>query len=260
MIGVFDSGVGGLYTLRELRRLLPDADLAYFADEAHLPYGGRGADDLLRVSSCAIRVLRAAGADAIVAACGTVSSTVLSRLAVASALPLFGAAMPLAQGVTAFCRYRDAPRVLLLATEGTVRARAIETLVLAECPHATVRAMATPAFVPLAERLCRENEVATARAVAAILSPLSGEHFDLAALGCTHFSALAPMITRALGGVPTLDGAALAARAAARSIPQKKQGADGRTLLFTSGDPRAFARAAARILKETFPVLGVDEA
>lgn len=254
MIGVFDSGVGGLYTLRELRRLCPRADLVYFADEENLPYGGRSVDVLLRLSSRAIGLLREAGADAIVAACGTVSSTVLDRLAVDCPLPLFGAALPTARAVSRAAGALAHPRVLLLATEGSVRAGKIEGLIRAECPHAEVCALATPEFVGLAERFCPENESETARAVRAGLAAPARTRFDLVALGCTHFSALSPMIARALGGIPTVDGATAAAQAAAAAISKEKQGENGRTRLYTSGDGEAFARAAARILGVTTPV------
>ena len=61
MIGLFDSGVGGLYTLKALRARLPNADLCYFADEGNLPYGPRDAQTLLRLSSRAMRFLLEAG-------------------------------------------------------------------------------------------------------------------------------------------------------------------------------------------------------
>jgi glutamate racemase len=201
--------------------------------------------------------LRAAGAGAIVAACGTGSSTVLDRLSVDCPLPLFGAAMPLARGVAQACDGRSCPRVLLLATEGSVRAKGLERLILSACPRARVRALAAPDFVPLAERLTPENEGATEAAIARILSPLAKEAFDLVALGCTHFSALAGMISRALGDLPICDGATLCAREAAGAMAQKKRGTQGRTQLYTSGDPSVFARAAARILGQVLPVRAV---
>lgn len=258
MIGVFDSGVGGLYALRELRRLCPHADLCYFADEAHLPYGTRSSEELLRFSSRAIRFLREKGARAIVVACGTVSSTVYARLSRDCPLPIYDAAAPLAAGVCELCRDVPHPRVLLLATEGSVKAGAIAGGIRENLPTASVRALPCPDFVPLAEALSEKSEGEVAAALKLALSPVLALPFDVLALGCTHFSALAPMISTATGIRRIADGATLCARAAAKGIPQDKCGKSGRTTLYTSGDPLAFARAAARILGGEPSVFHVD--
>jgi glutamate racemase len=259
MIGLFDSGVGGLYSLRELRRLLPDADLCYYADEAHLPYGGRPPHDLLRLSSRAIRFLLEQGAGAILIACGTVSSTVYRRLAQECPVPLFDAATPLALAAAALAESIPHARLLLLATAGSVKAGVIADFITAARPDATVTAHACPDFVSLAERLSPETEGEAEAAVRQTLTPFAHGHYDAALLGCTHFSALAAPISRALGGIPTLDGAALAARAPAETLPKKRQGLGGKTILYTNGESRAFARAAAHILGKELPVLRAYE-
>ena len=258
MIGVFDSGVGGLYTLRALRRLCPQADFVYYADEAHLPYGARSVQDLLRLSSRAVRFLVAQGAGAIVIACGTVSSTVYARLGADCPVPLFEAASPLALAAADALRDIRAPRILLLATAASVKAGKIASLIKSALPHARITSHPCPAFVPLSERLTDDNRTATAAAVEKLLAPFSGRRFDAVLLGCTHFSALAPFIASWAKGARILDGAALCAAHAARAIPAKKWGAGGRVALYTSGDPLTFGRAAARILGDGCPVLGVE--
>lgn len=258
MIGLFDSGVGGLFVLRELRRLLPDADLCYYADEAHLPYGGREPAELLRLSSRAVTLLRAAGAEVIVAACGTVSSTVLTRLSSDCPLPVFGAALPLADAAIAHCAQIPHPQILLLATAATVRAGKIEGRIRAARADATVTALAMPELVPLAEGLSVTTEKETAAALDACLSRVPRRAYDALLLGCTHFSALAPMLAPQFPTAALLDGATLAARAAAKAIPAKKRGGSGRIRLFTSGNALAFSRSSRRILGEEHPVFGVE--
>lgn len=258
MIGVFDSGVGGLYALRELRRLLPDADLCYFADEANLPYGTRPPEELLRLSSRAIRFLQVQGARAIVIACGTVSSTVCTRLSQDCPLPIYDAAQPLSAEVCALCRDLSRPRVLLLATAGSVKAGRIERSIREELRSATVTALPCPDFVPLAESLSEKSEEEIVTVVEKALFPVRGADFDALALGCTHFSALSPHLVRATGIARVADGALSCARAAAKGIPQDKCGRSGRTILYTSGDPLAFSHAASRILGMQCPVFHVD--
>lgn len=256
MIGVFDSGVGGLYALRELRRLCPTADLCYFADEANLPYGTRTPSELLRLSARAVRLLLSLGARAILCACGTVSSTVLSRLSRDCPVPLFGAALPLAEGVATLLGEKEdkMARVALLATERTVTAGVMESLIHLHVPRAAVTALPCPAFVFLAERLSEENRAETEAAVCRLLAPLAEQEIRVAALGCTHFSALAPMIERALGGAKIADGAVLSARALQKAMPLKTGDGGGSIRLFTSGNPSAFARAAAQVLGRDFSV------
>ena len=95
-IGVFDSGMGGLTAVQELERLLPDADIVYFGDTGHIPYGGRSRSQLMYMARRNIAFLEERGAGIILAACGTVTSTVLDTLAAETATPLFGVARPAA--------------------------------------------------------------------------------------------------------------------------------------------------------------------
>lgn len=259
MIGVFDSGVGGLYALRELRRLCPQADLCYFADEANLPYGTRTPSELLRLSARALRLLLARGARAILCACGTVSSTVLSRLSRDCPVPLFGAALPLAEGVAAALGGggEKEVRVALLATERTVTAGVLAGLIRQHAPQASVESLPCPAFVFLAERLSKENATATEAEVRQLLAPFADRGIRVAALGCTHFSALSPMIGRALGSAAIADCALLSARAMLSAV-QTEKGGIGKTVLLTSGNADTFARAAAGVLGGIFPVFHVE--
>ena len=214
----------------------------------------------MRLSSLALRFLAARGADAILLACGTASSFALPRISRDFPLPLFGALTPTAEGVAALCKDVAAPRVLLLATAGTVRAGVLSGEILAHCPDAVVTALPCPDFVPLAEARAANliSEGAATREAARVLRPLRGRHFDAIALGCTHFSALAWPIRRVLGGIPIADAAILAARAAASAIPPAKQGTGAGLTLYTSGDAASFARAARGVLGGTPEVLHVE--
>ena len=80
MIGIFDSGLGGLTALKELRALHPECDIIYFGDTGRVPYGTRSKQILLRYADEDIRFLLSKGADRILAACGTVSSVALPTI------------------------------------------------------------------------------------------------------------------------------------------------------------------------------------
>src|ERR1700753_3846841 len=81
MIGIFDSGVGGLTVLRALRARMPRADVVYFGDTKHAPYGNRSREDIVSLTKDAFALLRREGADSIVSACNSVSVTLALPLA-----------------------------------------------------------------------------------------------------------------------------------------------------------------------------------
>lgn len=80
MIGIFDSGLGGLTALREAAKLLPSRDIVYFGDTGRVPYGTRSAETITRYALQDMRFLCGQGADIVLAACGTVSSTALDAI------------------------------------------------------------------------------------------------------------------------------------------------------------------------------------
>ena len=122
-IGVFDSGLGGLTALRELRRLLPGEELVYFGDTGRVPYGGRGKDTILRYARQDVAFLRTFDLKAVVIACGTVSANALTELRAENDLPIFGVVEPAARAAVAATRKG---KVGLIATAASVRSGAYE--------------------------------------------------------------------------------------------------------------------------------------
>ena len=96
-IGVFDSGLGGLTALKELRRILPEEDLIYFGDTGRVPYGTKGRETILRYARQDVAFLRTFDPKAIVVACGTVSANALTELTAENDLPIFGVVEAAAQ-------------------------------------------------------------------------------------------------------------------------------------------------------------------
>ena len=79
-IGVFDSGLGGLTAVREMRRLMPSENIIYFGDTSRVPYGGRSPEILLKYARQDVHFLRSFDIKAVLVACGTVSTTALPQL------------------------------------------------------------------------------------------------------------------------------------------------------------------------------------
>lgn len=138
-IGVFDSGLGGLTAVRELRRLLPSENIIYFGDTSRVPYGGRSAEILLKYARQDVRFLRTFDIKAILVACGTVSTTALPQLRKESDIPILGVVEPACRRAAAVTRNK---RVGLIATAASVRSGAYQRILQELDPDVAVTARA----------------------------------------------------------------------------------------------------------------------
>ena len=220
-IGVFDSGVGGLTVLRALQQALPQESFIYLGDTARLPYGTKSAATVERYALQAADALVRRGIKALVVACNTASAAALEALhARYRQLPVIGVIEPGAQAVAAASR---SGRILVLATEGTVRGGAYQRAIARLRPDAEVTSIACQLFVALAEEGWIDGAVVDVT-IDRYLRPLFGAALDGApvasgapdaiVLGCTHFPVLREAIARAVGPAVTLvDSAATTALA-----------------------------------------------
>ena len=122
-IGVFDSGLGGLTAVREIRSILPSENIIYFGDTSRVPYGGRSAEILLRYARQDVRFLRTFDVKALLVACGTVSTNALPVLAAESDIPILGVVEPACAAAAQVTRNK---KVGLIATAASVRSGAYE--------------------------------------------------------------------------------------------------------------------------------------
>ena len=237
MIGVFDSGLGGLFAVRALRRRLPNADILYYADEAYLPYGEKPPALLLARARAITAGLRSLGARALFAACGTLGAVALPHLTNECSLPLYGIIEPLAKKTAR--EAKSGGEILLLATEATLRSGVLAAKIAALATHAPLHTLPCPAFVRLVEgwREAKEREIL--RCVEEALTPYLHKEIGVVALGCTHFSPLAPYISRLCPRATVVDGAREGAAAVAAAPPRLATG-KGALRILTSGDPAAF--------------------
>ncbi len=232
MIGLFDSGVGGLAALSVLRAGAPRADILYFADEANLPWGEKNAPALIELTRAAIARLLAEGASAILSACGTASSVALPVLQKECPVPLYGILTPTAE---AAARAWRGGSILILGTRATVESGALSTKIHALAPHAPLFSLPCPDFVPLAEAFSDVGGIELRRRVRRTLAPALFSDFSVVVLGCTHFSRLGAAIGELFPHASLIDGAAEAARAMLAALPKKALLGAGRTIFRTSG-------------------------
>jgi glutamate racemase len=239
MIGVFDSGVGGLSILSEIRREMPAADLLYLADQGRAPYGVRSLEEVAAMAGEVTRWLLEHGATTVTVACNTASAAALHRLrALNPDVPFVGmepavkpAAIHTASGV-----------IGVVATAATFQGELFASVVHRHSQGARIIAQACPRWVELVEAA----EIAGAEArrqVEECLAPILAGGADTLVLGCTHFSYLVPLIEEVAGAALTIiDPASAVARQVARIAPSRH--GTGWLTMATSGDPQRFERVA----------------
>ena len=249
-IGVFDSGVGGLTALRELKKLLPGEDYIYFGDTARVPYGIRSRETLLQFARDDIALLQAYHPKAIVVACGTLSATVLAQVQTECDIPLFGVVIPAAAEAAA----NGGRTIGLIGTEASIRSGAYEREIRARNTTAQVISPPCPKIAPLVESGRFQPEDAEVRAAAEeYLLPLKARGVESLVLGCTHYPLLEEVIGRTMGPrVKLIDTGAVCARAAVKALTDQGLLADretGSSRYLTSGDPDTFRRLAPIFLR-----------
>ena len=257
LIGVFDSGVGGLTVVAALRRRLPRASIVYLGDTARLPYGTKSRRTVLRYSQANVDFLEGCGVDALVVACNTASAMALGDLDVRT--PHWGVLEPGASAAVAAAHRH----VGVIATESTVRSGAYEHAIRRLDPGLRVSQQACPLLVPLVEEGWEEDEI-TERVVARYLEPLLRDRIDTLLLGCTHYPLLRGVLERACGPAVTLvDSAESTSREVERKLGKGSgEGAGGDRspgvrLFATDAGPR-FAKLAERILGESVALEWID--
>ncbi len=196
-IGVFDSGLGGLTAVRELRRLLPGEDIVYFGDTGRVPYGSRSKDTIIKYARQDAAFLNTFDPKLIVIACGTVSATALEVLRGENSIPVVGVVDPTASVAAA---HSKTGRIGLIGTETTIRSGAYERALAALRPGAKVFSKACPLFVPLVENGRFKVGDAVAELVAEeYLTELAKADVDTVILGCTHYPLLRGVIEQFFG-------------------------------------------------------------
>jgi glutamate racemase len=200
MIGIFDSGSGGLSVLSALREKAPGADIVYFGDTLNSPYGSRSPEELAVFVQAGMKVLAERGASEIIAACNSIAFSVLAGAAGHDRL------IEMTRPTARMMRAHAGERVLLLATKATVDSgiyrEALWSIVeLDELP--------VPRLATEIERGAPLQEIATI--VREALETRSNMKYDQVLLGCTHYPLVIDIIrdevTKAFGNVPLIDPA-----------------------------------------------------
>ena len=186
MTGIFDSGVGGLAALAELRRLKPNADICFLADRKNAPYGTKSRAQLCDLVKRDIESLLARGCSDILIACCT-ASTVYSELAVEYKRICVPIITPTCRAVARLTVNR---RIGVIATEATVASGAFEKEIKKLSPRAEVVSVAAQSLVRIIEDGEHDANLTELgrRRIQNVLLPIADAGCDVLILGCTHFT------------------------------------------------------------------------
>jgi glutamate racemase len=216
VIGVFDSGFGGLTVLREIVRLVPNAEYLYFGDTARLPYGAKSAETVARYAIGACHFLEEQGAEHLVIACNTATALAMDAIEEKAQVPAIGVVGPGASAASALTKTR---KVAVIGTEATVAShayhRALEKLGIQAFEKAC------PLLVPLVEEGWTDHPVT--RQVAEIYLQDAFHHRDhyndVLLLGCTHYPLIRSLLRKVVPPeVAIVDSAESTALALAKQL------------------------------------------
>jgi glutamate racemase len=244
-IGLFDSGIGGLSILRQVRQTLPGHDLIYLADQAHVPYGPRPMEEIRDFSESITRFLLDQGARLVVVACNTASAAALKHLRETfPQVPLVGmepAVKPAAQITTSGV-------VGVLATPATFQGELYASVVERFGQDVRVINQTVPGLVECVEAGDLDGP-APRRLLQAAIEPLLEQGIDTLVLACTHYPFVIPLISEIAGpGVRVIDPSPAIARQVERVLGEVQEAQSGRLRLLTSADPLAFQESARRLI------------
>ena len=203
MIGVFDSGYGGLTILNEIRKVLPEYNYLYLGDNARAPYGTRSFDVIYEYTFQAVNYLHQQGCNLIILACNTASAkalrTIQQRNINPDTLRVLGVIRPTVEAVPA---HTCTKHIGVLATPGTVASDSYVIELLKQDPTLTITQQACPMWVPLIESGEHLNAGADYFVEKYLTQLLTHDPLiDTLILGCTHYPLLQPKIERFLAGI-----------------------------------------------------------
>ncbi len=250
-IGVFDSGLGGLTVVKQIRRLLPNEDIIYIGDLAYLPYGNKSQRQIQERSLACARFLLQKKAKAIVMACNSASAYAYSYVKNHVKEPVMNVIDPVVEDAVRFTRNG---RIGVIATQATVQSSSYEKKLIRAGDQISFFLRACPLFVPLVE----EGEVQGAiveNVAAKYLKPFKSKKVDTLILGCTHYPLIRNVIQKQMGtGVTLVDSAEPTAFKLKKLLFKKDlisgQKRPGSLKVFVTDHGRNFVKIGSKFLGE----------
>lgn len=244
MVGIFDSGSGGLTVMRAVRELLPTSDITYFGDIAHAPYGSRPQEELSRYTAASIELLRSRGAERVISACNSVSASL--ALSLFDAFDLGPGSIIEMVGPTV-SYFKDSPaRLALCATPATVRAGIYQNAF--RVIGKDVAAVPVPDLAGAIE--FAEGEERQRALIEGALKGVDWGGVDALILACTHYPLVADIFKSAVPERVAIFDPAAAVAERARALFWPAEVRDTQTKFLISRDSEPFRALVARLFPD----------
>jgi len=251
-IGVFDSGLGGLTTVKKLMELLPGEDIIYLGDTGRVPYGSRSRETIVKYARQDAAFLAGFDIKAMVIACNTVCSAAYDILEHAYDVPVYEVVSTPSRAAAALT---ENWKIGVIGTAATISSGAYEAALKKAKPELMIYSVPCPLFVPLAENgRTGADDIAAVAIAEDYLSALREWDIDTLILGCTHYPLLRGVITKVIGPeVKLVDSGAETARVVASDIRSKELLSPGSTDVtikyFVTDGVEGFSKLASRFLE-----------
>lgn len=194
MIGIFDSGIGGVTYLDALHRYMPDVDTYYFGDTLNVPYGDRSSSEIVKLADEGIQRFQNKGCSLVIVACNTIASEALRILQARydRTIKILGVLIPASEQAI---EVSSSKRIGVLGTKQTIRSQAYERELSKLDVNVRVYGVAAPEIVPLIERGEYDSQNME-NILRSYLSVLIASEVDTIILGCTHYNILENIVQK----------------------------------------------------------------
>jgi len=247
-IGIFDSGVGGLTVLKEIKKNLPDEDIIYFGDTARVPYGNKSKSTIIKFSTENILFLLKKRVKMVVVACNTSSALALDYLKSVFSIPILGV---IEAGARRALAVSGNKRIGVIGTKSTIASKGYQKCILKANKQSFIYARSCPLFVPLVEEGILSGQIAK-EVISMYLEDFRKKKIDTLILGCTHYPLLKGEINKFLTKISIVDSACAVADYAKEVLiannllNEKKRKA--KEEFYVSDEPQGFVKLAKLFL------------
>lgn len=249
-IGIFDSGVGGITVLKEIKKKLPKENIIYLGDTKNFPYGNKTKEEIIQFSIENVNKLLKYDVKLIVIACGTATSQSIDILKEKFSIPIIGIIEPTIK----YVKQKDYKKVGVIATEGTIKNGAWEKKLKAEIPEIEVINKACPMLATIAEEgKAKRKEGRTV--IKEYMKIFKKKKIDKIILGCTHFPVYEDVIKEELGYEVELINTGNTVSEELKEFLEKNQmineNTKGITKIYLTKKEKQFEKIAENILKNS---------
>ncbi len=258
MIGIFDSGIGGMTVARAVENILPNSPLLYFGDTARTPYGNKSAETIINYSLRNTEFLLEKGAKLIIIACNSASSVATQKLREEFKVPIIEVISPAARKAV---EETTTGRIGIIGTRATVKSNIYQKTLTALRPDLKVYSESCPLLVPLVEEGWISKKE-TKMIIRRYLHPLKNRQIDTLILGCTHYPLLKNLIQTRIGKRVTLIDSSVEAATSLKDLLLTNpdlvadcDSSESRHAFYVSDLTEAAAKVAATIFGRPMEIL-----